>query len=115
PRRLPASDSVQQSDRVPAARTARDLSRADDCRVVGSISKVGDSADVPVQLGRPPDSPRVKEVETRSVAAEEAVEVAEIEGVAAGNEERPLFLIVRLVGGEIDCRRIDLDLPKVRI
>src|SRR5205807_1840136 len=68
-----------------------------------------------VQLWRSADSPRVEEIETGGVTAEKAVEVAEIEGVAARDEERPLLLIVRLVRGQIDGRWIDFDLSEIGV
>src|SRR6185312_2602872 len=113
--RLPIGDGVEQSNGVAAAGAARNLGGAKNGGVVGSVGEVGETADVRVQLRRPADATRVEEVEARCVAAEKAVEVPEIERVAAGNEERPLLLVVSLVRRKIDGRRVDLHLTEIGV
>ena len=112
---LALSNGIEKSHSVATARAARDLSRSQNCRVVGSIGEISDAADIAIQLRRSANATRVEEVQAGGIAAEEAVHAAEIEGIAASDEEWPLLLIVRLVGGEIDRRWIDLDLAEVRI
>src|SRR4051812_20538614 len=114
-RRLPAGYGVEQADRVPARSTAGDFTGTEDRGVVRRIREAGDVTHVWIELRRPTDATRVVEIETRRVAAEEAVEIAEVECVAAGDEERTLLLIVRLVRRQVDRRGIDLDLTEVGV
>ena len=81
----------------------------------GRSSNVDSLSTIPVQLRRTADAARVEGAEPGEVAAEVAARAAEGERGAPSDEERALLVEVRLESGEIQRRRIDLDLTEVGI